>query len=87
MSTRGLAINFLAGFLLRQAELIQALQVQPELRSCAEEMRERNAVSPVIERWALHDARHAVRWYAKLPRQFGGAHLQRFQFLRKCSPG
>ena len=34
------AINRLARFLLREPEVIHALQVEPELRACAEEMRE-----------------------------------------------
>jgi hypothetical protein len=93
MSARGLSrnggtpfegrqtINRVAGFLLRQAQFVQALQIEPKFRARAEKMRQSQGCVSRDGTLAVQDAGNAVGRDAKLPGQFGGAHAEGVEFF------
>lgn len=70
-----------AGFLLGETEVVESLQIQPELGARAEEMGEAQGGVAGDGTRAIQDLRDAIGGHAELSRQFGGAHLERVEFF------
>ncbi len=61
--------------LLGNTNVVQILQIQPELGGCAEKMRQSQSRVPRDGAPPIHDFSDAIRWYAQLTCQFRRAHL------------
>jgi hypothetical protein len=70
-----------AGFLLGEAQVIEVLEIEPKLRTSAIEMSEAESGITRHGACAMEDLGAAIGGYAELSREFGGAHVERFQFL------
>jgi hypothetical protein len=73
--------------LLGEAQVVEALQIEPELGAGAEEVSEAEGRVAGGRAGAVQDLGHAVRWYADLPRELGGAHIERVQFFCEVFAG
>jgi hypothetical protein len=71
----------LPGFLFRASQVVEALQVEPELRACAEKMAEAQSGIAGDRACAIQDLRHAIGWHAYSSRQLRRAHIENLQFL------
>jgi hypothetical protein len=65
-----------AEFLLRASQIVQGLQVQPELGACAEEVSEPQCGVTGNRASAIQDLRNPVGGDAEFARQFGGTHVE-----------
>jgi len=70
----------LPGPLLGEAQVVEALQIEPELGAGAEEVSEAEG-HVAGDRASAQDLGHAVGWYADLSRELGGARVERVQFF------
>jgi hypothetical protein len=77
----------LARLLLRQANFIQALQVQPELRRGAEEMSQPQGGVAGNGAASVEDLGNAVGRNVEPARQLGGAQIQLEQFFGEVQAG
>ena len=75
-------LDRLAGLPLGEADLIKALQIQPEFRSRAKEMGQAQGRIAGDGAPSIQDFGDAVGRNIQLPRQFCGAHAQLFQLFR-----
>jgi hypothetical protein len=75
--------NGFAGLLFGEADLIKALQIQPEFRGGAEEMGKAQGCIAGDGPPSIQDFGDSVGRDIQLPRKFGGAHAERFEFFRK----
>ena len=64
------------GFLLRKAQVIQILQIEPKLRTGAEEMSEAQSGVARDGACAMQDLRDAIGRNTELSREFRGAHIE-----------
>jgi hypothetical protein len=71
-----------AGLPLGEADLIKALQIQPEFRGRAEEMGQAQGRVAGDGAPSIQDFGDAIGGNIQLPRQFRGAHAQLFQLFR-----
>src|SRR5487761_553963 len=83
----GQSLDGSAGLLLGQADLIKALQVQPEFRSRAEKMSETQGRVTGDCPPSIQDLRDAVGRDIQLPREFGGAHAQLLKLFGQMFSG
>lgn len=70
-----------AGLLLGETQVIEVLEIEPELRTGAEEMSEAQSGVTRHRACAMQDLRDAIRGHAELSREFRGAHIERLQFF------
>jgi hypothetical protein len=73
--------DLLAGWSLGHAQIIEALQVQPELRARAEEMTKSQRRITRDRTLTVQYSGHAVRRNRELTCEFRGSHLESSQFL------
>src|SRR5712691_10227276 len=77
----GKSLDGFPGLLLGEAQVVEALQVEPKLRAGAKEMSEaqsgvaRNSARPI------QDLRDAIGGHVDLSRQLSRAHIERLQFF------
>ena len=79
--------DFPAGFPLGEAQLVELLQVQPELRAGAEEVGQAQGGVAGDGAPAVEDSGYAVGWNLDVPGKRGGAHVELFQLLGKVFAG
>src|ERR1039458_1908244 len=72
-----------AGLRLGEADLIKALQIQPEFRCGAKEMGQTQGRVAGDGAAPIQDFGDAIGGNIQLPRQLGGAHAQLFQLFRQ----
>jgi len=70
-----------AGLFFGEPQIVETLQIEPELRAGAEEVSEAQSCVAGNAARPIQDLRDAVGGYANLARQFGGAHIERLQFF------
>src|SRR5207245_5064675 len=77
----GKSFDGFPGLLLGEAQVVEALEIEPKLRARAKEMSEaqsgvaRNSATPI------QDVRDGIGRHVYLSRQFSRAHIERFQFF------
>jgi len=83
----GQCLDGLAGLLFCNADIVEALQVQPELCRRAEEMGETQGRVASDGAPSVEDFGDAVGGNIQLPRQLRSAHAQLFQLFPQMFPG
>jgi len=76
-------VDGLAGLPFGEADLIKALQIQPEFRGRAKEMGKPQGRVAGDGAPSIQDFGNAIGGNIQLPRQFGGAHAQLLQLFRQ----
>src|SRR5713226_6014824 len=84
---RGQSLDSLSRSLLGQAQLVEALQVEPEFGAGAEEVAEAQGGIASNGALAIQDPGDAVSRYLQLTRELRGADVQRLQFLGELVAG
>jgi hypothetical protein len=75
-----------AGFLLREAEVVKSLEIEPELGAGAKEMSEPQSCVARDGARPMQDLRDSVGRHVELSRECGGAHIECFQFFGELFP-
>jgi hypothetical protein len=81
MSERGQPLDRLPGAVFRDTEVVETLQVEPELRARTEEVAQTQRRIARDGALAIENRRHAVRGNFELTRELRGAHVERLQLL------
>src|SRR5208282_2660937 len=82
----GEGLDGFPGLLFGEAEVVEALEVQPKLRAGAEEMSEAQGRIAGDGAGTVQDLRDAIRRHIHLARQFRRAQPERFEFLGQVFP-
>jgi len=83
----GESFNQFPGFLLSQAQFVEALQIQPKLRADAREMGEAQGRVTRDGALPIEDPGDAVGGHLELPRERGGVISRASSSSARCSPG
>src|SRR5258707_12525168 len=81
------AVDSLPCLPLRQAQIIKALEIEPEFRARAEEMGKAQSGVAGDGPLSLQNRRNAVRRHVELPRELGGAHAEFVDFFFQVFAG
>ena len=86
-SQPGKRMDQLSRFLLSVPQFVEALEIQPEFRACAEEMRQAQSGVARDGACSVQDLRDPIRRDVKVARQFRGTHVELFKFLSQVFAG
>ena len=77
----GKSLDNCSGFLLGDAQIVEALQIDPEFGTGAEEMRQAQRRVGGDVPASVQNLGDAIGWNLQLTCQLGGAHVEFLQFL------
>jgi hypothetical protein len=79
--------NFCSNFAFRETQLVELLQIHPELRRRAKPMAETQCRIGCYAALTVNNTRYAVHRHANLARKFGGGDADLAQFFGKMLTG
>jgi hypothetical protein len=83
----GQRLNRFSSFLFGEPQVVKALEIQPELRTGAEEMSEAQSGIAGDGARSVQDLRDAIGRHVHFARQFRRAQVKRFQFFSQVFAG